>query len=100
MYVIKNNLFVYILIENLFRSASLHKDFPHLYLEFYKSENTFQNDNPKYNLLRVRIFPKFNFDKLNESKAGQAIVQDFSYMAENLVEHKPFTEHAISWQKN
>ncbi|HEM6085891.1 hypothetical protein [Streptococcus suis] len=94
----KNNLLVYVLIEDLYRSASLHKDFSHLFPKYYTSEEEFQRDNLKYNLIKLTIFPRFNLDKVSDSVKGKKIIQDFTYMAENFVEHKPFTDHCVKWE--
>ncbi|MBF0818447.1 hypothetical protein [Streptococcus acidominimus] len=94
----KNNLRVYVLVEDVFRKADLHKDFSHLYPEIYKTDEDFQQDNCGYNLIRLTLFPQFNLQKVSESKKGLEIIQEFNYMAENLVEHRYQTDHAVIWE--
>lgn len=96
----KNNLQIYVLLENLHRKTSLFKDFPHLYPEVYLSEQAFQQDNAGYNLIKLILLPEFDIEKLSETKKGRIIVEEFSYMAESLVEHQYKTDHAVCWIEN
>lgn len=95
----KNNLTVYALIEDVYREAELFKDFSHLYPKIYKTNEEFQNDNSHYNLIRVNLFPQFNITKVAQSSSGNEILQDFTYMAESLVEDRPERDHAVIWHE-
>lgn len=96
----KNHLQVYVLIENLHRKATLFKDFPHLYPTPYASEKDFQQSNCNHNLIKLTLFPDFDIEKLSNSEKGSVILEEFSYMAESLVEHHLQTDHAIRWIEN
>ena len=85
-------LFAYVLIEDTFRKAELHKDFPHLFPKIYKTEQEFEEDDSGYNFIKLTLFPLFDLKTVENEKLGE-----FEWLATNLVEHRFETNCSTRW---
>lgn len=90
-----DDLSAYVLIEDTFRKAELHRDFSYLYPKTYKTEQEFEENHRRYNLIKLTLFPLFDLKTVKTDK-----LEEFEWMATNLVEHRFKTDYSVNWNED